>query len=80
MQGRGCAHCRGTGYKGRRALAEVLILDDELRELIVQQASISRLKELARNQGMRSIRDQALQAVRDGQTSLEEINRVTFVD
>lgn len=80
MRGRGCAHCRGSGYKGRRALAEVLVLGDEIRELILQQAPISRLKEKARQQGMRFMREQAIDAVRAGQTTLQEINRVTFVD
>lgn len=80
MQGRGCAHCRGTGYKGRRALAEVLVLNDTLREMILQQAPITRLKELARANGMRFMREQALIAVRRGQTTLQEINRVTFVE
>ncbi|AMN80587.1 GspE/PulE family protein [Pseudomonas azotoformans] len=79
-QGRGCAHCRGLGYKGRKALAEVLVLTDGMRELILGQAPITELKTLARQQGMRSLRDQALQAVKEGLTSLEEINRVTFVD
>ncbi|WP_460418686.1 GspE/PulE family protein [Pseudomonas sp. microsymbiont 2] len=79
-QGRGCAQCRGVGYRGRWAIAEVLVLTDAMRELIAGQASVTRLKTLAREQGMRSLRDQALQAVREGTTSLEEINRVTFVD
>ncbi|WP_410209740.1 GspE/PulE family protein [Aquirhabdus sp.] len=78
--GRGCVHCRGTGYKGRRALAEVLILSDHLRELIMQQTPISKLKETARQSGMRFMREQALDAVKNGQTTLQEINRVTFVE
>lgn len=77
---KGCVHCRGTGYRGRHALAEVLVVDDAMRELILQQAPITRLKALARESGMRSMRDQALSAVADGHTSLQEINRVTFVD
>jgi general secretion pathway protein E len=79
-QGRGCAHCRGTGYRGRRALTELLVLDDELRELVVQQAPIARLKAAARDRGMVSMRRAALDAVRQGQTTLQEINRVTFVE
>jgi general secretion pathway protein E len=79
-QGRGCANCRGTGYRGRRALAEVLIMSDVMRELVLRQAPVSALKEEACNQGMPFIRDQALMAVRMGQTTLQEINRVTFVD
>lgn len=80
QQGRGCVHCRGTGYKGRRALAEVLVLNDNLRELILQQAPITKLKDAARSNGMRFMRDQALLAVQRGQTTLQEINRVTFVE
>ncbi|MDP9877267.1 general secretion pathway protein E [Variovorax boronicumulans] len=79
-RGRGCAHCRGTGYKGRRALTEVLVMNDELRELILQQAPISRLKEVARTHGMASMREEAIEAVKQGQTTLQEINRVTFVE
>ena len=78
-QGWGCAHCRGTGYKGRRALTEVLVLDDEMRELILQQAPIAQLKDAARAHGMAFMRHQAIEAVKQGQTTLQEINRVTFV-
>lgn len=78
-KGRGCAHCRGTGYKGRRAVAEVLRLTDDMRELIVAGASAQRLGELARANGLRPIRETALDMVRQGDTTLEEINRVTFV-
>lgn len=80
MQGKGCAHCRGTGYRGRMALAEVLTMSDVMRGLILRQAPISELKQQACNQGMPFMRDQALMAVRKGQTTLQEINRVTFVD
>lgn len=79
-RGRGCAHCRGTGYKGRRALTEVLVLGDELKELILQQAPMARLKDAARRSGMTFMRQAALQAVERGQTTLKEINRVTFVE
>jgi general secretion pathway protein E len=77
--GRGCAQCRNTGYKGRRAIAEVLRLTDEIREMIVARASIRALKEQARNEGTRFLRDVALDIVRQGQTTLQEVNRVTFV-
>jgi general secretion pathway protein E len=77
--GRGCGHCRGTGYKGRKALAEILKLNDTLRELIISRAPVSQLKEAARKAGMRSLRDIAISTVRQGQTTLQEINRVTFV-
>ena len=75
----GCGACRGTGYRGRRAIAEMLALDDEIRELILARAPIRQLKEAARRGGTRSLRESALDLVRVGITSLEEANRVTFV-
>jgi len=79
MQGRGCGHCRGTGYKGRKAIAEILQLNDEIRELIVAHAPVRLIKEAACRNGTRLLRDAALDMVRAGETSLQEINRVTFV-
>ena len=73
---RGCAHCRGTGFKGRKAVAEVLILDDELRELIVTREPVRRVKEAAYRKGTRPLREAGMQLVRAGETSLEELNRV----
>lgn len=77
--GRGCGHCRGSGYRGRKVVGELLVLDDELRELIVSREPIRRIKEAASNKGMQFIRQAALELVKSGQTTLEEINRVTFV-
>jgi general secretion pathway protein E len=77
--GRGCGQCRGTGYKGRNAIAEMLVLDDELRELIVGREPLRRLKEAAVRKGMRGLREAGLALVAKGVTSLEELNRVTFV-
>jgi general secretion pathway protein E len=77
--GRGCGHCRGTGFKGRRAIGEVLILNDEIRELIVARAAIRTIREAAVKNGTRFLRDSALDLVRAGETTLQEINRVTFV-
>ena len=74
--GRGCGHCRGTGYRGRKAVAEVLVLDDELREMITNREPIRRLKEHVRSKGGRFLRDVALDWVRAGETSIEEVNRV----
>lgn len=76
--GRGCGDCRGTGYKGRRAIAEILVLSDELRELIVDKAPIRRIKEQARKQGTRTLREAALVLAREGVTTLSEVNRVTL--
>ncbi len=69
--GRGCAHCRGTGYKGRRAIGELLVLNDELREAIVVRAPARRLKELAIAGGSRLMRTTALDLVERGQTTLD---------
>ena len=74
--GRGCAHCRGTGFKGRKAVAEVLILDDELREMIVTREPVRRIKEVACGKGTRLMREVGLDLVRNGETSLQELNRV----
>ncbi len=79
VHGTGCGRCRGTGYRGRTAIAELLLLDDELRQLIIERQPITQVKELARRRGLRLLRESALQLVREGRTSLEEINRVTFV-
>lgn len=79
MAGAGCSHCRNSGYKGRRAIAEVLRLTDDMRELIVARAPARALKEQARRQGTRFLRDVALDLVRSGRTTLQEVNRVTFV-
>jgi general secretion pathway protein E len=75
--GRGCAQCRGTGYRGRRAIGELLVLNDELREAIVARAPARRLKELALAGGSRLLRNAALELVRHGITTLLEANRVT---
>ena len=79
-RGKGCGHCRGSGYKGRHAIGEVLILNDELRELIVSRAPIRNIKEVARANGTRFLRESALDLAAAGRTTLEEINRVTFVE
>jgi general secretion pathway protein E len=77
--GKGCRECRGSGYKGRNAIAELMILNDELRELITGRAPVRQLKEAALRSGTRFLRDAAFDAVRRGKTTLQEINRVTFV-
>ncbi len=77
LAGAGCAHCRGTGYRGRRAVAELLLLDDELRDLIAARTPMSRVKQAARERGMQSLRVAALEAVRQGWTTFEELDRVT---
>jgi general secretion pathway protein E len=77
-EGKGCGHCRGTGYKGRKAVAEVLILNDAMREMITTKAPVSRMKEEAARSGFRLVREAALDLVRLGETTLTELNRVTY--
>ena len=77
-RGAGCGDCRGTGYRGRIAIAEILVLNDVLRELIVNKASIVHIKAEARRGGTRLLRDAALDLAQRGQTTLEEVLRVTL--
>ena len=78
-RGQGCKHCRGTGYRGRKAVGELLVLDDDLREAIVARTPVRQLKEMAHKSGVRLLRASALDLVRRGQTTLEEVNRVTVM-
>jgi general secretion pathway protein E len=78
MHGKGCGDCRGTGYKGRRSIAEILTLNDEIRELIVDKRPIRQIKAAAHANGTRSLRLAALDLVRRGATTLDEIKRVTL--
>jgi general secretion pathway protein E len=78
-KGQGCKHCRGTGYRGRKAVGELLVLNDEMREAIVNRAPVRQLKELACTAGVRLLRHSALELVRRGETTLEEVNRVTVM-
>ena len=79
VAGAGCRECRGSGYRGRKAIAELMILNDELRELITSRAPLRQLKDAAQRSGTRFLRAAALAAVERGETTLQEINRVTFV-
>lgn len=77
--GAGCGNCRGSGYKGRKAIAELLIFSDEIRELIAGRAPVRQIKEAAARSGTRFLRQAAVALVADGVTTLAEINRVTPV-
>jgi general secretion pathway protein E len=74
---KGCAQCRGTGFRGRKAIAELLVLDDELKDLVAAKAPMRRLKEAAHAAGGRSLREAAELLVERGETTREEIDRVT---
>jgi type IV pilus assembly protein PilB len=76
-KGKGCMTCSDTGYKGRVALYEVMLIKENIKEAILQGASVTELRELGRRNGMRTLREAGLQKIRDGMTSVEEILRVT---
>lgn len=76
--GSGCGRCRGSGYRGRKAIAEILCLNDELREMIATRQPIASVKEAARRNGTRTLRESALALLARGETTLEEIGRVTL--
>jgi len=77
-QGKGCGDCYASGYKGRKAIAEILILNDEIRELIIEKRPIRQIKEAARMNGTRSLREGVLELVKRGETTLDEAKRVTL--
>ena len=80
FKGRGCEFCNGTGYKGRVALYEVLAVTQEIKELINRGANAIEIQELARKQGMNTLRESGLIKVKEGITTLEEVGRVTIGD
>ena len=80
MRGQGCRTCNSTGYKGRIAVYEIMIANDELKEFILNGASTLELKREAIRQGMKSLRMSALSKFREGGTSMEEVVRVTAPD
>ncbi len=77
-QGQGCSHCRGTGYRGRKAVAEVLSLTEPLREMIVERKPARLIREAARANGTRSLREACIERVLRGETTIEELQRVTL--
>ena len=79
-RGQGCAQCRGTGYKGRRAIAEILPMNDTLRDQLVRRAPVSQIRQSARDDGFVGLRDAALALAFAGLTTLDEVNRVTPVE
>jgi type IV pilus assembly protein PilB len=79
-EGLGCIECGGTGYKGRTAICELLDLSDNIREMILEKRPTSEIKKAAREEGMRFLRESAVERVMEGITTLREINKVTFVE
>ena len=77
-RGRGCENCTKSGYKGRMAIFEIMLMDDELRDLVMQQASTAVLQSESRKRGMRTLRESGLLALFEGQTTIDEIVRETI--
>jgi general secretion pathway protein E len=79
-EGAGCLECNGTGFHGRSAISELLDLSDRIRGMILDRRPASEIKKVAKDEGMTFLRESALLKVMDGQTTLREINKVTFVE
>ena len=79
-EGGGCIECGGTGYRGRTAVCELLNLTDPIREMILAERGRPEIKRAARDEGMRFLREAAVERVLQGTTTLREINKVTFVE
>jgi type II secretory ATPase GspE/PulE/Tfp pilus assembly ATPase PilB-like protein len=80
FEGAGCIECGGTGYKGRIAICELLDLSDNIREMILARRPTTEIKKVARDEGMRFLRESAVEQLLKGITTLREINKVTFVE
>src|ERR1700751_3676006 len=79
-EGQGCIECSGAGFRGRTAIHELLDLTDRIREMILAKKPTSEIRRAAREEGMRFLRESALDKVRLGLTTLKEINKVTFIE
>jgi type IV pilus assembly protein PilB len=79
-RGRGCEQCNSTGYKGRVGLFELMIMNDDLRDMIMRNASRDDLREAARSYGMFALRDAGLKAVYEGSTTIDEVVRETVAE
>ena len=79
-RGKGCPNCLGTGYKGRIALIEVLMLTPKIKELVLAGEQEHTIREAARREGMKTLRENGMQNVLDGVTTIDEVVRVTVGD
>jgi type IV pilus assembly protein PilB len=80
FEGAGCLECNGTGFHGRAAISELLDLSDRIRGMILDRRPAAEIKRAAKEEGMTFLRESALYKVTEGQTTLREINKVTFVE
>lgn len=80
VRGRGCEKCSFSGYKGRTAIHEIMVMNDVLRSMVLNREAASMIKQKARKYGMHSLREDGFEKVLMGQTTVEEIMRVTQMD
>ena len=76
--GRGCPNCNGTGYRGRQAIFEIMLMNERIKQLVMGHASTEQIRHVAREQGMRTLRESGLLAIFDGHTTIEEVVRETL--
>ncbi len=78
--GRGCSKCNGTGYRGRTGVFEIMVFNDEIRDLVMNQASTAVLRAAGQKAGMRLMRDNGLEAIYDGITTIDEVVKETIME
>ena len=77
--GKGCKKCNNTGYKGRKAIVELMVIDNSIRELIYANAPMAKIRDRAIENGMLAIRDDGILAILNGETSVDEVVKYTMV-
>ncbi len=80
FRGRGCDNCHGSGYRGRTAIYEIMVMNDTIREMVMKSASTNVIRDQARKFGMRTLRESGLLAIYDGQTTIDEVVRETLAE
>jgi type IV pilus assembly protein PilB len=78
--GRGCSKCNGTGYRGRIGAFEIMVFNDEIRDLIMNSASTAVLRAAGQKNGMKLLRDNGLAAMFDGVTTIDEVVKETIME
>jgi type IV pilus assembly protein PilB len=80
FRGRGCDNCNKSGYRGRLAIFEIMQIDDDMRDLIMKEASTNIIREHARKRGMRVLRETGMMGIYEGQTTIDEVVRETVAE
>ncbi len=78
--GKGCDYCNHTGYKGRIAIYEIMVMNDDIRDLIMSRSSTNLIRQAAIKHGMRPLRDSGLLSIYDGDTTIEEVVKETVFE